>query len=128
LEHLKNFNNKWERVHFFNELYRVLKKSAKAEIAFPHWCSTRYYGDPTHCEPFSELGFFYLNKEWRNNNAPHTDKEYNPNGYNCNFESSWGYSVRSDLLDKEKEFVENAVNTQKEAAQDIIATLTKAYN
>jgi SAM-dependent methyltransferase len=125
IEHLTNFNGKWERVHFFNELFRVLKKEAKANLAFPHWCSTRYYGDPTHCEPFSEMGFFYLNKKWREENAPHADKKYNPNGYSCDFESSWGYSVRQDLLEKDKEFVTHAVNTEKEAAQDIIAILSK---
>lgn len=128
IEHLTNFNEKYERIHFFNELFRVLKKDAVANIAFPHWCSIRYYGDPTHCEPFSEFGFFYLNKEWRIKNAPHTDKEWNEKGYNCNFESTWGYSVRKDLLNKNKEEIEQAVNIEKEAIQDIIAKLTKLDN
>ena len=74
LEHLTNFNGKWERTHFFNELYRVMKKGAKATLVFPHWCSNRYYGDPTHCEPFSEFGFYYLSKDWRATQAPHSDK------------------------------------------------------
>jgi SAM-dependent methyltransferase len=125
IEHLTNLNNKNERIHFFNELYRVLKKDAKANIALPHWCSSRYYGDPTHCEPFSEMGFFYLNKKWREESAPHVDKKYNQNGYDCDFESNWGYSVREDLLDKNKEDVEKAIKTEKEAAQDLIAVLTK---
>lgn len=125
LEHLTNFNGKWERTHFFNELYRVMKKGAKAALVFPHWCSVRYYGDPTHCEPFSEMGFYYLSQEWRNTQAPHTDKKWNKNGYGCDFDATWGYSLRQDLLTRNEEYVQNAFLKEKEAIQDIIATLTK---
>lgn len=125
ITHLTNFNDKYERVHFFNELYRVLKKESKTTLSLPHWCSMRYYGDPTYCEPFSELGFFYLNKEWRDKNAPHTDIEWNEKGYKCNFETNWGYSVRADLVEKEKENIEEAIRKEKEAAQDIIANIIK---
>jgi hypothetical protein len=125
INHLTNFENKHERIHFFNELYRVIKKESKVNLSIPHWCSMRYYGDPTNCEPFSELGFFYLNEEWRKNNAPHTDIKWNENGYKCNFEATWGYSVRTDLTDKEKEEMEKAIRSEKEAAQDIIANLVK---
>src|ERR1700751_2644070 len=34
-----------ERIHFVNELYRVLKPGATALIITPHWCSHRAYGD-----------------------------------------------------------------------------------
>lgn len=125
LEHLTNYNGKWERVHFFNELYRIMKKGSKATLVFPHWCSTRYYGDPTHCEPFSEMGFYYLSKEWRDSQAPHTDIKWNKNGYLCDFEATWGYSLRQDLLTRNQEYQTNALQQQKEAAQDIIATLVK---
>ena len=40
-----------ERVHFYNELHRVLKNGAKAMIITPHWASNRAYGDPTHQWP-----------------------------------------------------------------------------
>jgi hypothetical protein len=126
IEHLTNLNQKYERIHFFNELYRVLKKGSQANISTPHWCSMRHYGDPTHCEPLSELGFFYLNEEWRRNNAPHTDIEWNENGYKCNFETSWGYSIRKDLNEKQEEEIMEAIKKEKEAAEDIIATLTKS--
>lgn len=125
IEHLTNFNGKFERVHFFNEVYRVLKKGAKATLIFPHWCSNRYYGDPTHCEPFSEMGFYYLSKDWRESQAPHSDKKWNKNGYSCDFEATWGYNLRQDLLARNQEFQQNAIANYKEAAQDIIATLTK---
>lgn len=126
LEHLTNLGDKWERVHFFNELHRVLKVGGKCLLIFPHWASNRYYGDPTHKEPFSEMGFYYLSKEWRKTQAPHTDREHNKKGgYACDFEATWGYSVRQDLLTRNAEYQQHALANFKEAAQDIIATLTK---
>ena len=136
LEHLTNFNGKYERVHFFNEMYRVMKKGAKATLIVPHWCSTRYYGDPTHCEPFSEMGFYYLARHCRiggkdfNGNevsaqAPHTDKQWNKNGYDCDFEAQWGYNLRQDIMTRNQEYQQNAMANYKEVCQDIIATLTK---
>jgi Methyltransferase domain len=126
IEHLTNLGDKWERTHFFNELYRVMKVGAKASLIFPHWCSNRYYGDPTHKEPFSEMGFMYLLKEWRLSQAPHSDiKWLKKGGYSCDFHAEYGYSLRQDLVSRNQEFQMNALSTQKEAAQDIIATLTK---
>lgn len=125
LEHLTNLNDKWERVKFFNELYRILKPGAKVTLVFPHWASNRYYGDPTHKEPFSEMGFFYLSKDWRKTQASHTDSEFNPNGYSCNFSATWGYSLRPDLVSRNPEYQQYAIANFKEAAQDIIATLVK---
>lgn len=125
IEHLTNFGGKWERVHFFNELYRVMKKGAKASITFPHWASERYYGDPTHCEPFSEMGFYYLDKDWRDTQAPHSDKKWNKNGYSCDFACTWGYSLRQDLLTRNQEYQMAALQKEKGAAMDIISTCTK---
>lgn len=124
LEHLTNLNGKWERVNFFNELHRVLKPGAKCSIIIPHWASTRYYGDPTHCEPFSEMGFYYLSREWRKAQAPHTDKSVNPNGYDCDFEATWGYSLHASIQTRNTEYQQYALTNFKEAAQDIIANLT----
>lgn len=125
IEHLTNFGGKWERVHFFNELGRVLKKGAKASLVFPHWASERYYGDPTHCEPFSEMGFYYLDKDWRATQAPHSDKKWNKNGYDCDLACTWGYSLRQDLLSRNQEYQMMALQKEKGAAQDIIATCIK---
>lgn len=123
LEHLTNFEGKWERIHFFNELHRVLKPGAKCMLIFPHWCSNRYYGDPTHKEPFSEMGFYYLSKAWRDINAPHSDIAHNPNGYSCDLEATWGYSMHQNLLTRNQEYQVHAMTFWKEACQDIIATL-----
>lgn len=109
-----------QRIHFVNELYRVLKKGAKALIIVPYWASNRAYGDLTHqWPPVAEMWFYYLNKDWRSTNAPHNDF------YTCDFEATWGYSTHPSLATRNQEFQQFAVNFYKEAAQDIIATLTK---
>ena len=116
VEHLKAD----ERIHFVNELHRVLHKGCKATIIVPHWASCRAYGDLTHqWPPVSEFWFYYLSKEWRAVNAPHND------GYDCDFDATWGYSLRQDLVSRNQEYQMYAMSNFKEAAQDIIATLTK---
>ena len=107
-----------ERVKFFNELYRVMKKDAKAAIILPHWNSSRYYGDPTHKEPFSEFAFYYLSKNWRKDNAPHV-------GYVCDFQATWGYSLNPALISRNQEYQQYAMSWFKEAVTDIHATLVK---
>jgi SAM-dependent methyltransferase len=108
------------RIHFVNELYRVLVPGGTAQIIVPHWNSHRAYGDLTHqWPPVSEMWFFYLNKEWRAANAPHND------AYTCDFETTWGYSLRADLNTRNAEYQQYAIANFKDAAQDIIATLRK---
>lgn len=115
-----------ERVHFVNELYRVLKPGAKATITVPHWASNRAYGDPTHqWPPVSEMWFYYLSKAWRATNAPHTDAEHNPKGFTCDFDATWGYSLHPTLGVRNGEYQQHALTFWKEAAQDTVATLTK---
>jgi len=109
-----------ERIHFVNELYRVLKKDAKASITTPHWASCRAYGDLTHqWPPVSEFWFYYLDKNWRSQNAPHND------GYTCDFLAVWGYGMRADLIPRNQEYQQYAMGNYKEAILDIHATLTK---
>jgi hypothetical protein len=115
-----------ERVHFCNELYRVMKKDAKASIITPHWCSNRAYGDFTHqWPPVSEMWFYYLSKDWRESQAPHTDSRWNKDGYSCNFACTWGYSLHPSIANRNQEYQQDALTFKKEAAQDIIATMVK---
>lgn len=108
-----------ERVHCVNEMYRVMKKGAKATIIVPHWASSRAYGDLTHkWPPVSEFWFYYLNKEWCKANAPHSK-------YTCDFDATWGYSTNPALHSRAMDFQSFALQFYKEAAQDIVATLTK---
>lgn len=116
-----------ERIHFFNQLYRVLKPGAKTTIITPHWSSCRAYGDPTHkWPPVSEFAWFYLSKVWRGGNAPHTDSANLEGGFNCNFEVTWGYGLNPEVASRNQEYQQFAMTHYKEAVTDMIATLTKA--
>lgn len=114
-----------ERVVFFNGLWRAMKPGAQATVIVPHWASNRAYGDPTHqWPPVSEMGFLYLDRQWRQKEAPHTDVKHWPKGYSCDFTATWGYSLNPALAGRNPEFQQFAINFYKEAAQDIHATLT----
>ena len=116
IEHLKPEG----RIHFVNELQRVLKKGGKCFLAVPHWCSTRAYGDLTHqWPPVVEFWFYYLSKDWRAGNAPHNDF------YKCDFDCTWFYGMHPHWHTRHQEAQQFALSWYKEAAQDIIATMTK---
>lgn len=123
LEHLTNLEGKWERIHFWNELYRIMQHNAPLSLVIPHWSSNRYYGDPTHKEPWSEMSFYYLDRNWRAANAPHSDIKNNPNGFSCDWEFNFGYSMHPDLIPRNAEFQRFAMQFFKEACQDIVGTL-----
>lgn len=111
-----------ERVHFVNELHRVLKLKAQATIIVPHWASCRAYGDLTHkWPPVSEMWFYYLSREWRNVNAPHN----NVGMYECDFEVTWGNILSQPLMVRNEEYKVYAQQNYKEAIADIVATFTK---
>jgi hypothetical protein len=115
-----------QRIAFCNELYRVLAPGGSCQVIIPHWASCRAYGDPTHqWPPVSEFWFYYLSKEWRSANAPHTDVQVLPGGFSCDFEATWGYALRQDLLVRNQEYQQMAIGNYKEAVQDMIATLKK---
>ena len=122
LEHLTPV----QRMNFFNELHRVLKVGGRCEIITPHWASGRAYGDMTHqWPPVSEFFYFYLDKKWRAENAPHVDAKYHPAGFSCDFEATWGYGIHHTIAGRNDEFQQFAINFYKEAAQDLHATVTK---
>lgn len=110
-----------ERIHFVNELHRVLKSGAKAVISAPWWASSRAYGDLAfQWPPVSEGWFFHLNAAWRKENAPWGIK------YKCDFDlPGIGYSLHPLMKDRNQEYVQNAITFWKESAQDLGVTLTK---
>jgi len=110
-----------ERVHFVNELYRILVPEGKAKIVAPHWNSPRAFGDLTHqWPPVSEWWFLYVNKGWREVNAPHSD--YNPE---VNFEVAYAPILRADIAQRNQEYQMYAYANYKDAAQDLDSTWTK---
>lgn len=122
LEHLTSP----ERIHFMNELHRVLVPGGKCKIIVPIWSSSRAYGDPTHqWPPIGEMTFLYFSRDWRHKNAPHTDIAWNPQGFKCDFELGAGYSIHQEFQNKSEVAQQFAVSFYKEAAQDIQATITK---
>jgi len=115
LEHLE----RKERVFFFNELYRVMKPEAKAQITIPHWASNRSYGDLTHSwPPVAEMLWYYLDKNWRSQNAPHLC-------LNCDFNVTWGYTMAQPWPSRAPDVQAQALAHYREVAQDMIATCAK---
>lgn len=118
VEHLRFNPEHPERIHFANELWRVLRPGAKATIVVPHWASCRHYGDYTHREPVCEMWPWYLNAAWRASDAPHN------NLYICDFDCTTpGYSWHSELSFRNEEYKQYAMHWFKEAAQDMVFTL-----
>jgi len=125
VEHLKPE----ERIHFVNEMFRVLKKptydngrlvNGFATIVTPHWASQRAYGDLTHqWPPVSEFWFYYLDAAWRAVNAPHNQD------YTCDFSVTWGYSLHPEVATRNQEYQQTAIKFHKEACSDLIAQFSK---
>jgi len=109
-----------ERIRFVNELHRVMKPGAKAQLVAPHWCSARSYGDMAfQWPPVSEGWLYHLNAEWRKGNAPWGVK------YKCDFDIGFGYGMHQMIVSRNQEYQQHAMMFFKEAAQDLIATMTK---
>src|SRR5271166_1509912 len=111
-----------ERIHFCNELHRVLIPGGKCAMIVPYFASSRAYGGPTHqWPPIGEMFFMYLNKDWRAEQAPHTDIKNWKDGYKCDFDATWGYGLNSQVLQRNAEFQQFAITHYKEAALDLHA-------
>jgi len=115
IEHLTNN----ERIVFWNELHRVLKKGGQARIITPHWSNACAYGDPTHqWPPMSEWAVYYLNKDWREVNAPHAPLK-------CDFDFVIGGSWDGWLETRNQEMKMFAMGRYINSYRDLIITLTK---
>lgn len=115
VEHLTNN----ERIGFWNELHRVLKKGGQARIITPHWSNACAYGDPTHqWPPMSEWAVYYLNKDWRDSNAPHAP-------LTCDFDFVIGGSWDPWLETRNQETKMFSMSKYINSYRDLIITLTK---
>ncbi len=121
-EHLSQASRTW----FMNEAYRILVPGGQMKIVTPYWASSRAYGDPTHAwPPIGEMTFYYFSREWRLANAPHTDKQWTVLGLDCDFDHAPSYNVHGTLVPYSLDRQLFEVTWYKEAAQDIIALMTK---
>lgn len=108
-----------ERITFFNELWRILKPGAQAEVITPDWSHASAYGDPTHkWPPMSNWYLVYLDKQWREEQVSHIP-------YTCDFTSSYAYSLDSTLQHMSKDQQRHAVTHAINAARELRAVLTK---
>ncbi len=108
-----------ERVAFFNELDRVMKPGATAEIITPDWSNPSAYGDPTHqWPPMSRWYVAYLDKQWRDKEAPHVP-------YTCDFASRCAFTTEEWLRNESEEAKKFAISHYLGAARELRVTLTK---
>ena len=110
-----------DRIHFVNEIGRVLKPDGKCQIQVPHWASNRAYADiDVAWPPVSEGWLFFLSKAWREANVPKETR------YTCDLACTWGYGLHPNIATRNQEYQQHAVTFWKEAAQDLCATLIKS--
>ena len=125
LEHLEHNQHRPERVRFMNELWRVLIPGGIANIITPHWASHRAYGDFTHADkPVAESFYPYLNRQWREANAPDNDLQFNPDGYNCDFDFEFGYGMHAEFETRSNQEKDFALKWYKDAVVELHARIT----
>jgi SAM-dependent methyltransferase len=124
LEHLEHNQRRPERVRFMNELWRVLMPGGVGTIVTPHWASNRTYGDFTHADkPVAESFYMYLNRDWRHTNAPDNDVEFNPDGYDCDFDFEIGYGLHPDFEEQPNQKKDFALKWYKDAVVELHARI-----
>lgn len=106
-------------ISFANELYRILKVGAKAEIIAPYYSSIRAWQDPTHLRAISENTFLYFNKGWRVMNR----LDHYPIVSDFDFESS--YILDPAWRDKSGDELQFAIKHYINVVSDIRTILTK---
>jgi predicted SAM-dependent methyltransferase len=106
-------------IQFMDEVYRILKPGGKATITTPYYTSIRADQDPTHCRSISEASYYYVNKEWRDNN------KLSHYGIKCDFDVRFSFYVTNELILKSEEIRNRAFKYDWNTADDIIAEMTK---
>lgn len=110
------------RPKFMDELYRVMKKGAKATIVCPCATSTRATQDFTHeWPPISPESFLYFNKEWR------VGQKLTHGAYamKCDFDFGYGWAIDAELAARSDTTQQFALRHYYNAASDVQITLTK---
>jgi len=109
-----------ERIHFANELHRVLVPGGRATLITPYWASTIAYGDLTHkWPPVTEAWYPYLNRAWREQAAPHNDE------YTCDFDHTLEWALSNEFNDRPQPDREFAALHFKDAVSELTAKLVR---
>ena len=106
-------------ISFANELYRIMKVGARAEIIGPYYSSIRAWQDPTHLRALSENTFLYFNREWRRANR----LDHYPITADFDFECS--YVLDPEWQGKNEDELRFAVKHYINVVSDIRAVLVK---
>jgi tetratricopeptide (TPR) repeat protein len=106
-------------ISFANELYRIMKVGAKAEIIAPYYSSMRAWQDPTHLRAISENTFLYFNKGWRAINK----LDHYP--ITADFDFEYEYFLDQAWQGKKDDEVRFAIKHYINVVSDIRAVLTK---
>jgi ubiquinone/menaquinone biosynthesis C-methylase UbiE len=117
LEHLDGF----ERIKFFNEMYRIMKMGAKMRMIHPYYKSSRAVQDPTHkFPPICEESYLYWDRNWR---------EANKLGHylgNCDFEFQMFYTfMDNSWMQKNEETRTFAIRHYFNVVADLMVDLKK---
>lgn len=68
VEHIDHYRPNWDRDGwwmFFDELHRIMASDGTVQIVHPYAKSDRAFWDPTHVRFIHEVTWYYLSKEWR---------------------------------------------------------------
>lgn len=106
-------------ISFANEIYRIMKVGATAEILAPYYSSIRAWQDPTHLRAISEATFLYFSKQWRTINR----LDHYP--ITVDFDYECRYIIDPNWRDKTGEELEFAIRHYINVVSDIHAILTK---
>lgn len=104
---------------FMDELYRIMKKGATAQLIAPYYSSMRAVQDPTHRQFISEANFLYYNKEWRINNK----LDHYP--IKADFDFNYGYTFDQEWINRNDELRQFALKHYWNVVTDIHVQLTR---
>lgn len=113
IEHTKDL------ISFANELYRIMKVGAKAEIIAPYYSSIRAWQDPTHLRAISEATFLYFNKDWRKTNR----LDHYP--ITADFDFTCSYLIDPNWRNKDSSELDFAMKHYINVVSDIYVILVK---
>lgn len=109
-----------QRIIFFEECWRILKKGGKLVVKTPHWSCMRAISDPYfQWPPICETTFLVFNAEWRKaNHCAHYPIK-------CDFDFGYAHVIDAELGSRNDEYKQFAIKNYTNNVLDIVVTMTK---